>query len=38
MSVKSAAAMGLQVSDWDYDAGDADVIVQLALFGEVIYG
>lgn len=25
-------------TDWDYDAGDADVIVQLGLFGEVIYG
>jgi hypothetical protein len=25
-------------TDWDYDAGDADLIVQLGLFGEVIYG
>lgn len=25
-------------NDWDYDAGDADVIVQLGLFGEVLYG
>jgi len=25
-------------NDWDYDAGDADVIVQLGLFGEVVYG
>lgn len=25
-------------NDWDYDAGDADVIVQLGLFGEVRYG
>lgn len=25
-------------TDWDYDAGDADVIVQLGLFGEVVYG
>lgn len=25
-------------SDWDYDAGDADAIVQIALFGEVVYG
>ena len=24
--------------DWDYDAGDADMIVQLGLFGEVVYG
>ena len=24
--------------DWDYDAGDADIIVQLGLFGEVWYG
>lgn len=24
--------------DWDYDAGDADAIVQLGLFGEVVYG
>jgi hypothetical protein len=23
---------------WDHDAGDADVIVQLGLFGDVIYG
>ena len=23
---------------WDYDAGDADCIVQLGLFGEVVYG
>ena len=25
-------------SDWDYDASDADSIVQLGLFGEVVYG
>jgi hypothetical protein len=25
-------------TDWDYDAGDADAIVQLGLFGEVVYG
>ena len=25
-------------TDWDFDAGDADVIVQLGLFGEVVYG
>jgi len=25
-------------TDWDYDAGDADMIVQLGLFGEVVYG
>lgn len=25
-------------TDWDYDAGDADVILQLGLFGEVVYG
>jgi len=25
-------------TDWDYDAGDADVIVQLGLFGDVTYG
>lgn len=25
-------------SDWDYDASDADMIVQLGLFGEVVYG
>lgn len=25
-------------SDWDYDAGDADVIVQLALFGRIVFG
>ncbi len=25
-------------TDWDYDAGDADVIVQLGLFGDVVYG
>lgn len=23
---------------WDFDAGDADAIVQLGLFGEVVYG
>lgn len=23
---------------WDFDAGDADIIVQLGLFGEVVYG
>jgi len=26
------------IEDWDYDAGDADCIVQLGLFGEVRYG
>jgi hypothetical protein len=25
-------------TEWDYDAGDADCIVQLGLFGEVVYG
>ena len=25
-------------TDWDFDASDADVIVQLGLFGEVVYG
>lgn len=25
-------------TDWDHDAGDADVIVQLGLFGDVVYG
>lgn len=25
-------------TDWDYDAGDADLIVQLGLFGDVLYG
>lgn len=25
-------------TDWDYDSGDADCIVQLGLFGKVIYG
>lgn len=25
-------------TDWDFDAGDADMIVQLGLFGEVVYG
>lgn len=24
--------------EWDYDASDADCIVQLGLFGEVVYG
>jgi hypothetical protein len=24
--------------DWDFDASDADVIVQLGLFGDVVYG
>lgn len=24
--------------DWDYDASDADMIVQLGLFGDVVYG
>ena len=23
---------------WDFDAGDADIIIQLGLFGEVVYG
>ena len=27
-----------EVEDFDYDAGDADAIVQLGLFGKVIYG
>lgn len=26
------------LDEWDYDAGDADVIVQLGLFGNVVYG
>ena len=25
-------------TDWDYDASDADVIAQLGLFGDVVYG
>lgn len=25
-------------TDWDFDAGDADVILQLGVFGEVIFG
>jgi hypothetical protein len=25
-------------TDWDFDAGDADMVVQLGLFGEVVYG
>lgn len=25
-------------TDWDFDAGDADCIVQLGLFGQVVYG
>jgi hypothetical protein len=25
-------------TDWDYDASDADMIVQLGLFGTVVYG
>lgn len=25
-------------TDWDFDADDADCIVQLGLFGEVVYG
>ncbi len=25
-------------TDWDFDAGDADMIVQLGLFGDLIYG
>jgi hypothetical protein len=27
-----------QDTDWDFDAGDADMIVQLGLFGDVVYG
>lgn len=26
------------IEDYDYDAGDADIIVQLGLFGKVVYG
>ena len=26
------------IEDWDFDASDADVIVQLGLFGDVVYG
>jgi hypothetical protein len=26
------------VEDWDFDAEDADIVVQLGLFGEVVYG
>ena len=29
---------GCATCDWDYDAGDADAIVQVGLFGEVVYG
>ena len=25
-------------TDWDYDAGDADMIVQIGLFGDVVFG
>lgn len=25
-------------ADWDYDANDADIIVQMGLWGEVVYG
>jgi hypothetical protein len=25
-------------TDWDFDAGDADMVVQLGLFGDVVYG
>lgn len=25
-------------TEWDYDAGDADCILQLGLFGDVVYG
>jgi hypothetical protein len=25
-------------TDWDFDAFDADMIVQLGLFGDVLYG
>lgn len=25
-------------TDWDFDAGDADAVVQLGLFGDVVYG
>ena len=25
-------------TDWDFDAGDADMIVQLGLFDDVVYG
>jgi hypothetical protein len=25
-------------TDWDFDASDADMIVQLGLFGDVVYG
>jgi hypothetical protein len=25
-------------TDWDFDAGDADMIIQLGLFGDVVYG
>lgn len=26
------------IENWDYDAGDADMILQLGLFGDVVYG
>lgn len=29
---------GCATLDWDYDAADADVIVQVGLYGEVVYG
>jgi len=29
---------GCATLDWDYDAGDADVIIQVGLLGEVVYG
>ncbi len=25
-------------TDWDFDAGDADMIVQIGLFGDVLFG
>jgi hypothetical protein len=32
------AAMGVEDDNYDYDAGDADSMFQIAIFGEVIYG
>ena len=38
--VHKAAARALLAGDeeYDYDAGDADVIVQAAVFGEIVFG
>jgi hypothetical protein len=48
LAVKNANAIGWSgekppmvvrnEDDWDFDASDADCIVQLGLFGEIVYG